>query len=115
MLRASRRVPGVVLVIVKEAGNLLLQLRRVTLLAKGSGVVEKLPLDASRQLVPLQDHGCAEAPQYALLILSEKCLRRWVRRQRTSFAFPAGKSVDLIAHFPDLNFSVGHVLPGPTR
>lgn len=49
---ASRRFPGIVLVIVKEARNLLLQLGRVARLARGGRLVEKLPLDA-RSFVPV--------------------------------------------------------------
>jgi hypothetical protein len=63
----------------------------------------------SGQSVPLHDHGRAEALQDVLLILSEKYLRLWVRRQR-ALAFPAGmRSVALSAHFPDLSFLVGHL------
>jgi len=111
---ASRLVAGVVLVIVKEAGNLLLQLYRVTRLANGSGVIEKLPLDASRQVVPLHDHGRPEALQDMLLIPCERCslvaiaLRFWQRR--ASLSLPAGEgSSQLVAGIPALCFYVGHV------
>ena len=91
---ASRRVPGIVLVIVKEAGNLLLQLRCVARLAHGGGVVEELPLDAGGQIVPLHDYGCPEALQDMLFILCERCTLVAIllrcRRGRTSLALPAG-------------------------
>jgi hypothetical protein len=111
---ALRLVPGVVLVIVKEAGNLLLQLYGVTRLANGTGVVEKLPLDGSRQVVPLHDHGRPEALQDMLLIPCERCslvaiaLRVWERR--ASLDLPAGEgSSQLLAGIPALCFYVGHV------
>ena len=66
--------PGIVLVIVKEASDLLFQLRCLTRLAHGSGVVEKLPLHASRQIVPLRDHCGPKALQDMLLILCERWL-----------------------------------------
>src|SRR4249920_2508940 len=97
---ALRWFPDIVLVVVKEAGNLLLQLRRVTRLAHGSCVVEKLPLDASGQVVPLHDHGRPEALQDMLLILCKRCplvaivSRCWPRR--TSLAFPAGNGSSLL-------------------
>jgi hypothetical protein len=47
--------------LVQEASNFLLQLRRVTRLAHGSGVIEKLPLEASRQIIPLREHRRPEA------------------------------------------------------
>ena len=101
---ALRLVPGVVLVIVKETGNLLLQLYGVTRLANGTGVVE----------VPLHDHGRPEALQDMLLIPCERCslvaiaLRVWERR--ASLDLPAGEgSSQLLAGIPALCFYVGHV------
>jgi hypothetical protein len=55
------RFRSVVLMHVQEASNFLLQLRRVTRLAHGSGVIEKLPLEASRQIIPLREHRRPEA------------------------------------------------------
>jgi len=54
---------------VKKACDLLLQLRRPARLAHGSGVFEELPLDGSRQIIPLQEHGRPKALQDALLSL----------------------------------------------
>jgi hypothetical protein len=42
-------------VLVKKASYLLLQLRHVTRLAQGNGMLEKLPLDVSWQIIPLRD------------------------------------------------------------
>jgi hypothetical protein len=42
---------------VKKARDLLLLLRRVARLTYGNGVFEKLLLDGSRQIIPLQEHG----------------------------------------------------------
>jgi hypothetical protein len=54
---------------VKKASDLLLQLRRLARLAHGNGVFEKLPLDGSRQIIPLQEHGRPKALQDTLLSL----------------------------------------------
>jgi hypothetical protein len=40
-------------VLVKKAGDLLLQYRRLARLAHGHGVFEKLSLDARGQIIPL--------------------------------------------------------------
>jgi len=55
--------------LVKKASDLLLQLRRLARLAHGNGVFEKLPLDGSRQIIPLQEYRRPKAPQDALLFL----------------------------------------------
>jgi hypothetical protein len=54
---------------VKKASDLLLQLRRLARLARGHGVLEKLPLDGSRKIVPLQEYRRPKALQDALLSL----------------------------------------------
>jgi hypothetical protein len=66
---ASLRAPFVVLMSVKKASDLLLQLRRLAPLSHGSGVVEKLLLDGSRQIIPLQERGRSKALQDTLLSL----------------------------------------------
>jgi hypothetical protein len=53
----------------KKASDLLLQLRRLARLTHGNGVLEKLPLDRSRQIIPLQEHGRPKALQDTLLSL----------------------------------------------
>ena len=50
---------------------MLIQLRHVTRLAQGNGVLEKLPLEVSWQIIPLRDHRRAEALQNVLIFLSE--------------------------------------------
>ena len=64
----------VILVLVKEAGDLLLQLRHMTRLSHRSRVLEKAALDVSRKIVPLQDHRRAEASQDVFLLLGERSL-----------------------------------------
>ena len=54
---ASPRCARVVLVRVKKARDLLLQLRRLARLSHGAGVLEELLLDGHRQIIPLQEHG----------------------------------------------------------
>jgi hypothetical protein len=54
---------------VKKARDLLFQLRRLARLSHGNGVLEKLPLDRSGQIIPLQEHGRAKALQDTLLSL----------------------------------------------
>jgi hypothetical protein len=49
--------------LVKEASDLLLEFRRLPRLAHGNGVFEKVPLDGSRQIIPLQEHGRPKALQ----------------------------------------------------
>ena len=66
---ASLRFPLVIFMFVKKASDLLLQLRRLARLAHGHGVLEKLPLDGSRKIVPLQEYRRPEALQDALLSL----------------------------------------------
>jgi hypothetical protein len=55
--------------LVKKASDLLLQLRRLARLTHSNGVFEKLPLDRSRQIIPLQERGRPKAPQDTLLFL----------------------------------------------
>jgi hypothetical protein len=52
----SLRAPLVIFMLVKKTSDLLLQLRRVARLAHGNGVLEKLPLDGSRLIIPLQEY-----------------------------------------------------------
>jgi hypothetical protein len=54
---------------VKKARDLLLQLRRLACLTHANGVFEKLLLDGSRQIIPLQEHGRPKALQDTLLSL----------------------------------------------
>jgi hypothetical protein len=54
---------------VKKASNLLLQHRRLARLAHGHGVFEKLSLDGSRKIVPLQEYRRPKALQDTPLIL----------------------------------------------
>ena len=61
---------GIVLVFVKEASDLLLRLRHVTPLAQGNGVLEKLPLDVSRQIIPSRDHRRTKALPDVLFLSS---------------------------------------------
>ena len=56
----------VVLMLVKESSNLLLQLELTSRATHRSGVIKELPLDFSRKIIPLHDHGCAEKPQHTL-------------------------------------------------
>ena len=65
----SLRCLLVIFVRVKKAGDLLLQLRRLARLAHGSGVFEQLPLDGSRQIIPLQEHRRPKGLQDSLLSL----------------------------------------------
>jgi hypothetical protein len=65
----SLRFPLVIFMLVKKASDLLLQLRGPARLAHGNGVFEKLPLDRSRQIIPLQEHRRPKAPQDTLLFL----------------------------------------------
>ena len=60
---ASPRCARVVLVRVKKTRDLLLQLRRLAPLSHGSGAVEKLLLEGSRQIIPLQERGRPKALQ----------------------------------------------------
>jgi hypothetical protein len=62
-------MPRVVLVRVKKARDLLLQLRRLARLSHGNGVFEKLLLDGSRQIIALQEHGRPKGLQDTLLSL----------------------------------------------
>ena len=66
---ASPRCPRVILVRVKKVRDLLLQLRRLARITHGNGVFEKLLLDGSRQIIPLQEHGRPKALQDTLLSL----------------------------------------------
>jgi hypothetical protein len=52
---------------VKKARDLLLQLRRLVRVSHADGVLEKLLLEGSRQIIPLQEHGRPKAPQDTLL------------------------------------------------
>jgi hypothetical protein len=54
---------------VKKASNLLLQLRRLACVTQKDGVFEKLPLDGSRQIIPLQERRRSKALQDTLLSL----------------------------------------------
>jgi hypothetical protein len=54
---------------VKKVRDLLLQLRRLARITHGNGVFEKLLLDGSRQIIPLQEHGRPKALQDTLLSL----------------------------------------------
>jgi hypothetical protein len=87
----------VILVLVKEAGDLLLQLRHMTRLSHRSRVLEKAALDVSRKIVPLQDHRRAEASQDVFFFLGQRslCLLRGVpvRRRSSSLVVPARKLV----------------------
>ncbi len=87
----------VILVLVKEAGDLLLQLRHMTRLSHRSRVLEKAALDVSRKIVPLQDHRRAEASQDVFLLLGERslCLLRGVqvRKRSSALVVPARKLV----------------------
>jgi len=65
----SLRFPLVIFMLVKKASDLLLQLRRVARLAHGNGVLEKLPLDGSRLIIPLQEYRRPKALQDSLLSL----------------------------------------------
>ena len=65
----SLRAPLVIFMLVKKVGDLLLQLRRVARLAHGNGVLEKLSLDESRQIIPLQEYRRPKALQDSLLSL----------------------------------------------
>ena len=56
----------VVLMLVKKPSNLLLQLELTSRVTHRSGVIKELPLDFSRKIIPLHDHGCAEKPQHTL-------------------------------------------------
>jgi hypothetical protein len=47
--------------LVKKASDLLLQLRHLARLTHWNGVFEKLPLDGSRELIPLQEYCRPEA------------------------------------------------------
>jgi hypothetical protein len=47
----------------KEAGNLLLQHGNLTWFDAGNGMLEELPLNMGRQIVPLQEHRCPKALQ----------------------------------------------------
>ena len=55
----------------EEACDPFLQARQVPRLAQRNGMVEQRALDAGRQVVPLHDQSCAEAPQDMLLGLGE--------------------------------------------
>jgi len=79
----------VILVLVKEAGDLLLQLRHMTRLSHRSRVLEKAALDVSRKIIPLQDHCRAEASQDIFLFLGQRGVP--VRRRSSSLVFPARK------------------------
>jgi len=61
--------------VVKEASDLLLQLRHVTRLAQGNGMLEKMPLDVSWQIIPSRDHRRAEDRKCAHLL--EREFRCW--------------------------------------
>jgi hypothetical protein len=56
----------VVLMLVKKPSNLLLQFELTGRVTHRSGVIKELPLDFSRKIIPLHDHGCAEKPQHTL-------------------------------------------------
>ena len=55
--------------LMKEPGDLLLQHCNLTRLDPGNGMLEQLPLNMGRQIVPLQEHRCAEALQDVCLLL----------------------------------------------
>jgi len=67
--RRSLRVPPVIFMFVKKASDLLLQLRRLACVTQKDGVFEKLPLDGSRQIIPLQERRRSKALQDTLLSL----------------------------------------------
>lgn len=87
----------VILVLMKEAGDLLLELRHMTRLGHRSRVLEKAALDVSRKIVPLQDHRRAKASQDVFFFLGERslCLLRGapVRKRSSSLVVPARKLV----------------------
>ena len=66
---ALPRCPRVVFVRVKKTRDLLFQLRRLARLGHADGVLEKLLLDGSGQIIPLQEHGRSKALQDTLLCL----------------------------------------------
>jgi hypothetical protein len=56
---------------VKEARDPLLQLGGVTGLTHGNRVVEEIPLNLRRQIIPVHDHCGAESSQNMLLLLGQ--------------------------------------------
>jgi hypothetical protein len=54
---------------VKETRDPFLQLRCLACLGHADGVLEKLLLDRSREIIPLQEHGRPKALQDTLLAL----------------------------------------------
>jgi hypothetical protein len=66
---ASLRFPFVILVLVKKASDLLLQLRRLAGLSHADGVLEKLLLDGRRQIIPLQEYRRPKALHDTALFL----------------------------------------------
>jgi len=87
----------VILVLVKEAGDLLLQLRHMTRLSHRSRVLEKAALDVSRKIVPLQDHRRAEASQDVFFFLGQRSLPLLrgvpVRKRSSALVVPARKLI----------------------
>ena len=58
--------------LVKESGDLALQLGRVTQLTHGNGVFKEFALDICGQIVPLHDDCGPEAAQNMLLFLGKR-------------------------------------------
>lgn len=59
--------------LVKESGDLTLQLSCVFQLTHGTRMFKKFALDFCGKIVPLHEHCGAEAPQNMLLFVSEGC------------------------------------------
>jgi len=87
----------VILVLVKKAGDLFLELRHMMRRSHRRRILKKAALDVSRKIVPLQDHRRAKASQDVFFFLGERslCLLRGVlvRKRSTSLVVPARKLV----------------------
>src|SRR5581483_9339712 len=90
----SLALPVVVLMLMKEPGDLLLQQRNLAWFDAANGMLEELPLNMGGQIVPLQEHRCPKALQDMRLLLGQRCTSIAIsscRPKGTSLSLPPGK------------------------
>jgi hypothetical protein len=99
--------------LVKESGDLSLQLGCLTQLTHGDGVLKELALNICGQIIPLHDDSGPQAPQNMLLFLAEgrNLVAMFLRRPlgRPALVIPPGDRL-LIRPAGMLRFFSAHLL-----